>query len=211
MPHQNVISYATFGLPLCDHGIISRCSTALWQLGHANREMSTICSSRLPGPAWQQRVLTQLGQCHHARSHLTNWKIPGCIARAFVVAYPVSRAMETSFLTKIYLVLQFFVLLTTSNEQFSADPLWQSISRLVIKWVLGAATNVSHDRILCSDWSTVSSVQGTALEYSVDQTLPSMQKWARSRDYFNSLILSADWNSSIICILFHLALLNWFR
>jgi len=50
-------------------------------------------------------------------------KIPGCIARAFVVAYPVSRATETSFL--------------------SADPLWQSISHLVVKWVLGAAK--SHD------------------------------------------------------------------
>ena len=32
-----------------------------------------------------------------SRSCFTHWKIPGCIAKAFVVAYPVCRAMETSF------------------------------------------------------------------------------------------------------------------
>jgi len=47
---QNVISYATFGLRLCDRGIISRCSAAQRQSGRANRETSTICS-RLPGPS----------------------------------------------------------------------------------------------------------------------------------------------------------------
>jgi len=51
LSHQNVISYATFGLHLCDSGIISRCSAALQQSGYANSETSTICSSRLPGPS----------------------------------------------------------------------------------------------------------------------------------------------------------------
>jgi len=49
---QNVISYATFGLRLCDRGIISRCSAAQRQSGRANRETSTICPSRLPCPSW---------------------------------------------------------------------------------------------------------------------------------------------------------------
>ena len=47
----NVISYATFGLCLCDRGIISRCSAAPQQSGHASSDTSTICSSRLPGPS----------------------------------------------------------------------------------------------------------------------------------------------------------------
>jgi len=47
---------------------------------------------------------------------------------------------------------------------------------------MGVGGSNVHDEILSSDWSTVSSVPGTALEYSVDQTLYSMQKWAGSRD-----------------------------
>ena len=42
--------------------------------------------------------------------------------------------------------------------------------------------NVTHDWILSSDWSAVSSAPGTALEYSVDRTLPSVRKWAGSWD-----------------------------
>ena len=64
LSRRNVISYATFGLHLCDRGIVNRCSTAPWQSGHANSKTSTICSSRLPGPSWQQWVMTQLGPCH---------------------------------------------------------------------------------------------------------------------------------------------------
>jgi len=62
LSRRNVISYAMFGLRLCDRGIISRCSAAPRQSGHANRETSTICS-RLPGPSRSQREVTQLGQC----------------------------------------------------------------------------------------------------------------------------------------------------
>lgn len=42
LPHQNVISYATFGLRLCDRGLISRCSAVPCQSGQANSETSTI-------------------------------------------------------------------------------------------------------------------------------------------------------------------------
>ena len=91
---QNAISYATFGLCLCDCGISSRCSAAPWQSGHANSKMSTTCSSRLPGPSWQQQVVTQLGQCSRA------------------VLWPIqsAEATEASF-QKMKLVLAFSLIL----------------------------------------------------------------------------------------------------
>ena len=44
---RNVISYATFGLCLCDREIISRCSAAPRQSGHANRDFTMPLRCRL--------------------------------------------------------------------------------------------------------------------------------------------------------------------
>jgi len=47
LPCRNAISYATFGLCLCDHEIISRCSAVPRQSGHANRDFTMLLRSRL--------------------------------------------------------------------------------------------------------------------------------------------------------------------
>ena len=57
----NQLYNVTFGLRLCDRGIISRCSAAAAATIRPCKQ-STICS-RLLGPSRSQRVVTQLGQC----------------------------------------------------------------------------------------------------------------------------------------------------
>ena len=95
LSRRNVISYAMFGLRLCDHGIISRCSAAPRQSGHANRNVDHFLKATR---SFTIAASSDTTRTMPSRSRLTDWNIPGCIAKAFVVAYPVSRATETPFL-----------------------------------------------------------------------------------------------------------------
>ena len=97
-------------------------------------------------------------QCHDSQAckqqnvnHLF-FKATRSFMIAFVVVYPVSRAMETSFplivsvnkTSTCFPLHVSFHTLATSNVLFSTDPPWQSTSvsilHLVIKHVLGAGT-----------------------------------------------------------------------
>ena len=84
-----------------------------------------------------------------SRSHLTHWKIPGCIARAFVVANLLSRAMETSFphenIPSIYFSFNSLYSLPLPTNNFL---LIHCDSRLVVKWVSGAASHMTEYRAL---------------------------------------------------------------
>ena len=102
-----------------------------------------------------------------------------------VIAYPVSRATKTSFL--------------------SADPLWQSISHLVVKWVLGAAK--SHMAEYCALIGVQYPVcRGQHLNTKLITPFLLCGSGLARKTTSNSLTLSADWNvavSSAYCFTWH--------
>ena len=119
--------------------------------------------------------------------------------KGFAVVYPASKAMERDPLTVssseklVPVFLQAFILLVTSNEQFSGDPWWQSTSssilHLILKLVLGMP--MYHSTEYCPLTGGPRSIQcsGTAVVYSVEQTLPSVGKLAHKTRWIGKCLI----------------------
>jgi len=151
---------------LFDLGIISRCSAGtampcnkIWTVCSSTRSfMSSDTTRTMP-------LCSPLKYLH--RKH-------------FLVVYPFGRATKISFplvvsektCTRFSFKSSYFLPLLTNDSPLIHCTMLStslSISHLIIKWVLRAA---SHDWILSSDWATVSSVAGQQLYTQLTRPFP---------------------------------------